>query len=293
MQGSRGPGLLMGFGKAKLAPLPVRKFAPSLKPQAPKPVVLAVTQELDSVILNHSLIFQETSPNEELHLNAADSVIEQGRCANSSSVSTVVTSSSVSNISHASTVSTSTLNLVDSSAAAASASNRIEPKSTLLGSEQGAVVELSPPLTSKKVILQRPKKTVRININSISNSVLPVSLAESSTAPPLEPSSASSEVSSGREAPSSASSAVKRMKTGQPISAPSSSQAKSKSQFSDGTKQGNDGDDSEDDTGDLYAANSAGSRSKKRQKNNQKGKHCFVSLSFPLLLFPFLHLYLN
>jgi hypothetical protein len=45
MQGPRGPGLLMGIGRAKLVPPPVRKFAPSLKPQAPKIVVVAPQQE--------------------------------------------------------------------------------------------------------------------------------------------------------------------------------------------------------------------------------------------------------
>ena len=45
MQGPRGPGLLMGIGRAKLVPPPVRKFAPSLKPQAPKVVAVVPPQE--------------------------------------------------------------------------------------------------------------------------------------------------------------------------------------------------------------------------------------------------------
>ena len=45
MQGNRGPGLLMGFGKAKLAAPTVRKFAPSLKPQIAKAAVVAPTNE--------------------------------------------------------------------------------------------------------------------------------------------------------------------------------------------------------------------------------------------------------
>ena len=48
MQGSRG--LLMGFGKAKLVAPPVRKFAPSIKPQAAKPAVVELSiSELDIV----------------------------------------------------------------------------------------------------------------------------------------------------------------------------------------------------------------------------------------------------
>lgn len=48
MQGPRGPGLLMGIGRAKLVPPPVRKFAPSLKPQASK--VVAVVPPLEAAI---------------------------------------------------------------------------------------------------------------------------------------------------------------------------------------------------------------------------------------------------
>lgn len=62
MQGPRGPGLLMGIGRAKLVPPPVRKFAPSLKPQAPKIVVVAPPQEEANVAVIASDISVDQQP---------------------------------------------------------------------------------------------------------------------------------------------------------------------------------------------------------------------------------------
>lgn len=62
MQGPRGPGLLMGIGRAKLVPPPVRKFAPSLKPQAPKVVVVAPPQEEANVAVIASDISVDQQP---------------------------------------------------------------------------------------------------------------------------------------------------------------------------------------------------------------------------------------
>ena len=62
MQGPRGPGLLMGIGRAKLVPPPVRKFAPSLKPQAPKIAAVAPPQE----VANVAVIAPDLSADQQL-----------------------------------------------------------------------------------------------------------------------------------------------------------------------------------------------------------------------------------
>lgn len=62
MQGPRGPGLLMGIGRAKLVPPPVRKFAPSLKPQAPKIVVVAPPPEEANVAVIASDLLVDQQP---------------------------------------------------------------------------------------------------------------------------------------------------------------------------------------------------------------------------------------
>ena len=62
MQGPRGPGLLMGIGRAKLVPPPVRKFAPSLKPQAPKIAAVAPSQEVANVAVIASDLSADQQP---------------------------------------------------------------------------------------------------------------------------------------------------------------------------------------------------------------------------------------
>lgn len=68
MQGPRGPGLLMGIGRAKLVPPPVRKFAPSLKPQAPK--VVAVVPPLEAAIA--PIIASDSSADNQLVRDAPE-----------------------------------------------------------------------------------------------------------------------------------------------------------------------------------------------------------------------------
>jgi hypothetical protein len=68
MQGPRGPGLLMGIGRAKLVPPPVRKFAPSLKPQAPKIVVAAPPPEEANV----AVIASDLSADQQAVQNAPE-----------------------------------------------------------------------------------------------------------------------------------------------------------------------------------------------------------------------------
>jgi hypothetical protein len=72
MQGPRGPGLLMGIGRAKLVPPPVRKFAPSLKPQAPKIVVVAPPQEEANV----AVIASDLSVDQQPVQNASEKGLE-------------------------------------------------------------------------------------------------------------------------------------------------------------------------------------------------------------------------
>jgi hypothetical protein len=241
MQGSRGPGLLMGFNKAKLAPPPVRKFAPSLKPQAPKPVVLAVTQELDSAISNDCQVTGEVSLDEREKLNAINRGVEHDHDKNSSSVLTAVSNTSVSNIPDSSSMPTPTLDQNSTGAAVTLSASSSEPNPELSSSA------LSVPPVSKKTILPRPKKTVRINVNTTPHSSEPVnaSTAVSDSVPNTESADVtvtqrqeSFSVPSSSFSSSSSSSSVKRVKSGKIISAPSSS--KSKSSTAAATEQGND-----------------------------------------------------
>lgn len=80
MQGPRGPGLLMGIGRAKLVPPPVRKFAPSLKPQAPKIVVVAPPQEEANV----AVIASDLSVDQQPVQNASEKGSESSQDFNES-----------------------------------------------------------------------------------------------------------------------------------------------------------------------------------------------------------------